>query len=107
QTIRFNGINRQQFLVSVNQPNGITILDRYPVATSVAELTAFSVPQTIRRLAPDLRAPYTMETAFSVERQLPHNITMSLSYIGARTLHVLRSRNINAPVPPGNVRPQA
>jgi hypothetical protein len=105
QTIRFNGTNRQQFLVSVNQINGITILDRYPVATSIAELTAFSVPQTIRRVAPNLRTPYTMETAFSVERQLPHNVTMSLSYIGARTLHVLRSRNINAPLPGTLVRP--
>ena len=82
-----------------------TILDRYPVASSVAELTAFSVPQTIRRVAPNLRAPYTMETAFSVERQLPHNVTMSVSYIGARTLHVLRSRNINAPLPGTSVRP--
>jgi hypothetical protein len=105
QTIRFNGSNRQQFVVSVNQANGATILDRYPVASSVAELTAFSVPQTIRRVAPDLRAPYTMETAFSVERQLPHNVTMSVSYIGARTLHVLRSRNINAPLPGTLVRP--
>lgn len=100
QAIRFNGVNRQQFVVSANQANGPAILDRFPVAPSVAELTAFNVPQTIRRVAPDLRAPYTMETAFSVERQLPHNVTVSVSYIGARTLHVLRSRNINAPVPP-------
>jgi len=107
QATRFNGVNRQQFVVSANQANGPAILDRFPVAPSVAELTAFNVPQTIRRVAPDLRAPYTMETAFSVERQLPHNVTVSLSYIGARTVHVLRSRNINAPVPPGNVRPFA
>jgi hypothetical protein len=105
QTIRFNGFNRQQFVVSANQANGPAILDRFPIASSVAELTAFSVPQTIRRVAPNLRAPYTMETAFSVERQLPHNVTMSVSYIAARTLHVLRSRNINAPLPGTLVRP--
>jgi hypothetical protein len=46
-----------------------------------------------------------METALSVERQLPYNTTFSLSYIGARTLHVLRSRNINAPLPGTGVRP--
>ena len=105
QANRFNGSNRQQFVVSANQANGPTILDRFPIAPSVAELTAFNVPQTIRRVAPNLRAPYTMETALSVERQLPHNVTLSVSYIGARTLHVLRSRNINAPLPGSTVRP--
>ncbi len=105
QATRFNGFNRQQFVVSVNQANGPAILDRFPVAPSVAELTAFNVPQTIRRIAPNLRAPYTMETAFSVERQLPRNLTLSVSYIGARTLHVLRSRNINAPLPGSLLRP--
>jgi len=105
QTIRFNGVNRQQFVVSVNQPNGPAILDRFPNAPSVAELSAFNVPQSIRRTDPNLRAPYTMETAFSLERQLPHNVTLSVSYIGARTLHVLRSRNINAPFPSSGVRP--
>ena len=39
--------------------------------------------------AADLQSPYTIETAFSVERQLPRNVTLSVSYIGARTLHVL------------------
>jgi hypothetical protein len=105
QAIRFNGSNRQQFVVSASQANGPTILDRFPIAPSVAELTAFNVPQTVRRIAPNLRAPYTMETAFSVERQLPRNVTLSVSYIGARTLHVLRSRNINAPLPGTTVRP--
>jgi len=105
QANRFNGANRQQFVVSANQANGPAILDRFPIAPTVAELTAFNVPQTIRRVAPNLRAPYTMETAWSVERQLPHNVTVSVSYIGARTLHVLRSRNINAPFPGSTVRP--
>jgi hypothetical protein len=36
---------------------------------------------------------------FSVERQLPHNITLASSYINIRTLHVLRTRPLNAPLP--------
>jgi hypothetical protein len=91
--------------VTANQPFGPAILDSFPNPPSVAELTAFNVPQTTRLVAPDLQSPYTMETAFSVERQLPRNVTVSVSYIGARTLHVLRSRNINAPVPGTGVRP--
>jgi uncharacterized membrane protein YgcG len=105
QANRFNGTNQQQFVVTVNQPNGPEILDRFPNAPSVAELTAFNVPQTIRRVAPNLQSPYTMETSLSVERQLVTNVTLSVSYIGARTLHVLRSRNVNAPV--NGVRPFA
>ncbi len=105
QANRFNGTNQQQFVVTSNQANGPVILDLFPLAPSVAELTAFNVPQTVRRVAPDIKSPYTIETALSVERQLPHNITLSLSYIGARTLHVLRSRNINAPLPGTGVRP--
>jgi hypothetical protein len=102
--IRSTGL-RQQFLVTVNQPNGPAILDTFPNPPSIAQLTAFNVPQTTRRVADDLQSPYTIETAFSVERQLPRNITLSVSYIGARTLHVLRSRNINAPVPGTGLRP--
>ena len=99
QAARFNGTNQQQFVVT--DPN---ILDRpdFTLAgvtnvPTTAALTAFQVRQTIRQLAPDIRAPYTMQTAFSVEQQLPHRVTLSVSYIGARTLHVLRSRNVNAP----------
>ncbi len=102
--IRSTGLS-QQFLVTANQPNGPAILDTFPNPPSVAELTAFNVPQTTRRVADDLQSPYTIETAFSVERQLPRNVTLSVSYIGARTLHVLRSRNINAPIPGTGVRP--
>jgi uncharacterized membrane protein YgcG len=103
QANRFNGVNQQQFVVTAAQANGVTILDRFPNAPSTSELTAFNVPQTVRRVAPDLQAPYTMETSLSVERQLMNNLTLSVSYIGARTLHVLRSRNINAPL--NGVRP--
>ncbi len=36
---------------------------------------------------------------FSVERQLPRNLTIAASYINIRTLHVLRTRPLNAPLP--------
>src|SRR5919202_6742858 len=102
QAERFNGTNQQQFVVTdttspflnraVFTPSGVA---NVPTA---AQLTAFQVRQTVRQLAPDIRAPYTMQTAFSVERQLPYRVTLSVSYIGARTLHALRSRNVNAPL---------
>ena len=103
QANRFNGTNQQQFVVTGASTNGISVLDLFPVVPSIATLTGFAIQQTTRRVAEDLRTPYTMQTAISVERQLPYRVTISINYIAARTLHVLRSRNINAPV--GGVRP--
>ncbi|HWN09260.1 MAG TPA: carboxypeptidase regulatory-like domain-containing protein [Pyrinomonadaceae bacterium] len=105
QTDRFNGVNQQQFLVTSASPGAVAILGGFPVAPTLAQLAAFSVPQTIRRLAPDLLTPYTLQSALSVERQLPNRSTLSINFVNARTLHVLRSRNINAPVPGTGLRP--
>lgn len=103
QSNRSSG-DEQQFIVSSSLPNGTAVLDRFPNIPSIAELAAFNIPRTTRRVADDLRAPYTMQASISVERQLPHNMTVSATYIAARTIHVLRSRNINAPLP-GTVVP--
>jgi hypothetical protein len=94
QARRFNGVNQLRFIVT-----DVEILDLYPVVPSVTSLTAFAVPQTIRRVSDDLRSPYTIQSSVSVERQLPRNTTLSATFTSMRTLHVLRSRNINAPLP--------
>lgn len=91
QATRLNGVNQQQF--TVQNP------DFFPLIPTTEQLLAFSVPGTVYRLADDLQAPYTLQAVFSVERQLPHNITIASSYINVRTLHVLRTRPINAPLP--------
>ena len=106
QSLRFNGENQQQFVITANTLGGVALLNQ-PVFTSagvtnvptVAELSAFQIPQTTRRMAEDLRTPYTMQTAISLERQLPYRIGLSINFINSRTLHALRSRNINAPLP--------
>jgi Carboxypeptidase regulatory-like domain len=91
---RFNGTNQQQFIVT--DP---AVLNSFPVIPSIATLNAFSTPITIDRLASDLRTPYTMQLAVSLERQLPHNFRMSATYSHARTLHLLRTLAVNAPLP--------
>jgi hypothetical protein len=105
QANRFNGSNQQQFVVSASLPNGTQVLDLFPAIPSAAALAAFNVPQTTRRVASDVRAPYTIQASLSIERQLPYNLTVSLSYVGARVLHVLRARNVNAPLAATGVRP--
>jgi Carboxypeptidase regulatory-like domain len=91
---RFNGTNQQQFIVT-----NPAVLDSFSTVPSIATLTAFATPITIDRLASNLRTPYTMQLAISVERQLPHNFKVSATYSHARTLHMLRTRAVNAPLP--------
>ncbi|HZI17906.1 MAG TPA: carboxypeptidase regulatory-like domain-containing protein [Pyrinomonadaceae bacterium] len=106
QAERLNGTTQNQFLISAPAATDLSLraeqarqlLDFFPEVPPLALLQAFAVPQTVRRLAPDLQTPYTMQTALSVERQLPFRTTLSVSFIGARTLNVLRSRNVNAPL---------
>jgi hypothetical protein len=113
QTERFDGVNQQQFLVIAPDPNDTSeraqsarlILGQFPDPLTVEELLGFQVPQTTRRLAPDIQTPYTLQTALSLERQLPWRTTLSVNFVNARTLHLLRSRNVNAPLPVALVRP--
>ncbi|MCP9496036.1 MAG: TonB-dependent receptor [Pyrinomonadaceae bacterium MAG19_C2-C3] len=54
---------------------------------------------TTRLIADDLTAPYTLQSNISIERQLFGSLTANVVYFNTRTLHVLRSRNVNAPLP--------
>jgi hypothetical protein len=105
QAIRADGVSRQQFLITGATPAGQQVLENFPVVPTVEDLQGFAIRQTVRRLEDDLRAPYTMQFALSVERQLPYNTTFSVNFIGARMLHVLRSRNVNAPLLDDNGNP--
>ena len=94
---RLNGANQKQYIV--------TNPTFYPNIPSIATLDAFQVPVSKYQLANDIQAPYTIQSVISLERQLPHNVRLSVSYINARTLHMLRARAINAPLP-GTYNPQ-
>ena len=88
---RLNGINQQQF--TVQNP------DFFPAIPTPELLVTFAVPGSVYQLEEGLQAPYTLQAVFSVERQLPRNMTIAASYINVRTLHVLRTRQLNAPLP--------
>ncbi len=105
QQERFNGVTQLQYTILddlaveralLAQPVfNLTGVTNVPTAAQLGAVT----PQTsnIRRVAPDLRSPTTYQAAISVERQLPWNLNMSVTYVINRTTHMLRSRNINAP----------
>jgi len=91
---RLNGTNQQQFIVTDSN-----LLDLFPSVPSTAALASSATPITIYQLAKNIRAPYTMQSVISVEHQLPHNTKVAMSYINARTLHLLRTQASNAPLP--------
>jgi hypothetical protein len=88
---RLNGVRQQQYLVA--DP------DFYPNVPAIETLQGMEEQQVTRLVDPNIRAPYIMQTALSVEKQLPKNITLGVTYTSSRGVHSLRSRNINAPLP--------
>jgi hypothetical protein len=90
-TLRLNGISQQSF--TVQNP------DFFPLIPTPEQLITFAVPGSVYLLDKGLEAPYTLQSVISVEHGLPHNTTIAASYINVRTLHMLRTRPLNAPLP--------
>ena len=88
---RLNGVSQKEY--------AIPIPDFYPVVPGVGELAGFAQQQVVRRLGDHLRAPYTQQFAFTVERQMFQNVTLSGTYMNSLGVDTLRSENINAFLP--------
>ncbi|MGB8890399.1 MAG: carboxypeptidase regulatory-like domain-containing protein [Candidatus Korobacteraceae bacterium] len=102
QAERYNGTTQQQYIVA----NPIF----YPQIPTPAELASMSTTSpSVYQVQSGLRVPYTMEAAFSVERQVTKNATVSVTYLNSRGVHQLFLRNANAPLPgtypPSDIRP--
>ena len=90
---RFNGFNQRQFVVT--DPS---VLDSFPATPQITSLEAFAQPQTRRLLGLHLAPSLSLRSSFTIERQLPHNLKLTLNYSHAHTLRTWRSVNINAPL---------
>jgi hypothetical protein len=88
---RFNGRNEQQFVV--------TNPDFFPTVPTPAALTQFQSTQVQQEVSSQMRAPYVMQTALTVERQLPANTTLAVTYTNSHGLHLFRSEVLRAPGP--------
>lgn len=55
--------------------------------------------QTIQRVSPRIQIPTVYVAGGQLERQLPHNFTVTLGAYAIRILHVIRLRDVNAPLP--------
>jgi hypothetical protein len=94
QANHFNERGEQQFIST--DPN---ILGLFPVVPTPAMLANSSASGTHLQLASNLQLPYMMQSAINIERQLPFKFVLTATLLSARALHLLRSRNINAPLP--------
>jgi hypothetical protein len=93
QANRFNGENQQQFVVT--DP---VVLGAFPAVPPPATLTALR-QQVTWRVADDLQTPTVYTLGLQVERQLPLRFTMFAGVLSMRIRHVIRARDINAPLP--------
>ena len=92
-TDRENGVTQQQYIDSSDPSNPLPYPNPPPVNTLPA------TTQQIYRIGPELHAPYIMQTAFSLERQVTKIANVTVSYLNARGVHQFLSLNVNAPLP--------
>ena len=92
---RNNGIIEQQYVV--RNPTfytpGFTLGMLTPGDLGQAEAV------NITQVSPNLRAPYIIQSALGVDRQVGKNTTVSLNYMNSHGDHLLLEDDINAPLP--------
>ncbi len=94
---RFNGVSQTQY----------TVVDpvlanpaAFPAISAIGPLSGLTASsQAIHTVSRPIQAPYVFQTALAVERQLPKNTTIAVTWTNSHGLHQLLSRNINAPLP--------
>ncbi len=92
---RYNGKVQQQFV--------ITDPDFFPNIPPLAGLQ--STGQVVQEISSRLRAPYILQSSATLERQLPAHTTLAITYTNSHGLHLLRSNDINAPLPGSGLLP--
>ena len=101
QAQRLNGVTQTEIVAnspstSIQCPPGALP----PVAMDASQCVfSGTASPTIYRINRNLRSPYTMQGAVSVERQLGGIGSVSLTYLNSRGVHQFILENVNAPLP--------
>src|SRR5438132_12947728 len=91
RALRYNGTRQQQYI--------LTNPDFFPTLPSLSSLAVFQSTQIREQVIPNLVAPAFYQSMISIERQLPRNTTVAVTFADSHGLHMLRSRVLNAPLP--------
>jgi len=89
--LRYNGIRQQQYT--------LTDPDFFPSLPPISSVAASQSIQVRQQVSANLTAPALYYSSISIERQLPRNTTIAVTFANAHYLHMFRSRDINAPWP--------
>lgn len=95
---RMNGIVQQQYVV--------TNPAFFPDIPPLSALAGYQLTQVIEEIGNRMRAPYILQSAVTLERQLPGHTTLAVTYTNSHGLHELRSQDIDSPLP-GTYNPSA
>ncbi len=98
QATRLNGVTQVQYIAQAPAPGEPIPNVFYPEVPSSTQLQESS--PTLYQVDPKFRAPYILQTAVSLERQVSKIANVSVSYLNSRGFDQLLTRNINAPIPP-------
>jgi hypothetical protein len=78
----------------------------FPSQTSLLTLenpfplnSGFLPPATLSTISPDFITPYLQDWNFNVQREFHSVGTLSVAYAGSKGTHLLRSRDLNQPLP--------
>jgi len=88
---RYNGVVQRQYVVA--DP------DFYPNLPTPLALAGSGTTQTVQQIDPRLRAPYIVQSALTLERQLPAHMTLAVTYTNSHGVREFRSADVNAPLP--------
>ncbi len=96
QSERLNGVTEQQFII--NNPTCFPGVD-----VALTDFSSCGTPTSstsnVYRISSRLHAPYTLQGAVSVERQVTKSATVSATYLNSRGFDQFLTINANAPFP--------
>lgn len=95
---RFNGVT--QLTYQVKDPT--FYLNNIPPVNDLPAGTA----QTVYQPNSNLRAPYTMQTGITLERQITKTANIAVTYLNSRGVHQFYTNNLNPADPETGVRPE-
>jgi len=101
--LRFNGSTEQTFNINTTNANAAAALSYFALTPgaqpAIPPTSLLAVEnQAIYTVDPHLRAPYMSQYAVSIDRQLPARTQISVNFVNTRGVHILRQRDINAPL---------
>ena len=98
QAARLNGTTQTAYVIQ--NPTCFKGLDNpLPASPTTTCGPSSQIISTTYELSPNLRAPYTVQTAASLERQVTKSATLTLTYLNARGFDQFITVNASAPYP--------